>query len=41
MRAERTEELAIRSSEIGGPGVYFVEVGEGKEVRRLNLEILK
>jgi hypothetical protein len=41
MRAERTEELAIRSSEIGGPGVYFVVVGEGKEVRRLNLEILK
>lgn len=41
MRTDRSKELSIRSGEIGGPGVYFVVVGEGNEARRITLEMTR
>lgn len=41
LRAEGAEELTISSGEIGGPGVYFVVVGEENGIRRLILEMLR
>ncbi|MGC8893902.1 MAG: T9SS type A sorting domain-containing protein [candidate division WOR-3 bacterium] len=41
LRRDWATELAIRSVQIGGPGVYFVVVNEKGAARRLTLEMVK